>query len=110
MLRAVDLDAAVDDLAQLLLAHQEVHFKLQGVLGGGAVHIAQVLGDGPVENHAAHGGVHQAGDGGAVEVHGAADANLGVQGDVMGVVSIMASSIFRNTLPSPGSPSLSKVR
>src|SRR5699024_2655596 len=50
-------------------------------------HIAQVLGDGPVENHAAHGGVHQAGDGGAVEVHGAADANLGVQGDVVGVVS-----------------------
>ena len=83
LLGAVDLDAVLDDLAQLLFAHQEVDLELQGVLGGGAVHIAQVLGDGAVEDHAAHGGLHQAGDGLAVEFRGAADPDFGVQADAL---------------------------
>ena len=86
VLGAVDLDAALDDLAQLLFAHQEVHLELQGLLRRGTVHIAQILRDGTVEDHAAHGGVHQTRHRRAVEIHRAADLDLGVQGDVVGVV------------------------
>ena len=56
---AVLVDGAVHDLAQLLLAAGEADLVVAGVLGVGAVHEAQVLGDGLVEDDAADGGLHQ---------------------------------------------------
>ncbi len=85
-LRAVDLYAALDNGLKLLGAHQEVHLELQGPLRGGAVHIAQVLGYGPVEYHAAHGGVHKAGDLPALILHRAAHLYLCVQPDDLRVI------------------------
>ena len=46
---AVLLDAAVDDVAQLLLAHLEAYLGVEGVLRVRAVHVAEVLRDGLVE-------------------------------------------------------------
>ena len=53
----MDPDAAVNDLAQLLLAHQEADLQVKLVAGLGPVYEAQVLGDGLVVNEPAHGGV-----------------------------------------------------
>ena len=53
---AVLLDAAVDDIAQLLLADLEADLMVKGVLGVGAVNVAEILGDGLVEDYAADGG------------------------------------------------------
>ena len=66
-------DALVDDLAQLLLAGDEVDLGVEHGLGIGAVHEAQVLGDALVEDQAAHGGAHQLVALLAVHLHGAAD-------------------------------------
>ena len=42
---AVNLDALVDDLAQLLLAHQEIDLELEAVVRIGTIHKAQILRD-----------------------------------------------------------------
>ena len=52
-------DALVNDLAQLLLAGDEVDLRFKHGLGIAAIHEAQVLGDPLVEDKTAHGGAHQ---------------------------------------------------
>ena len=54
---AVNPDTLVDDLAQLLLADQEVNFQVEGMGRIAAVYEAQILGDRLIVNQAAHGGV-----------------------------------------------------
>ena len=53
------LDTAVDDLAQLLFAHQEVDLQIKQVLRIGTVHKPQILRNRLVENDPAHGGFDQ---------------------------------------------------
>ena len=77
--RAMDLDAPVDDLAQLLFLNQEVDLQLQHGFRGGAIHIAQVLRNGIVEDNAAHGGVDDAGIRLTIYFHGAAHLDGSVQ-------------------------------
>ena len=83
---AVAGHAAGDDLGQGLFGHAEADLVLQPVLGIGTIHIAQVLGNGIVEDDAAGGGIHQTGALHAVNGHGAAHLDGRVQGDdVLGV-------------------------
>ena len=75
------LDAAVDDLAQFLFVDEEIHLEQETVLRNGAVHITKVLGDGLVENDAAHCGVDDSAALCAVDLHGTAHPDLGLQRD-----------------------------
>ena len=78
---AVAGHAAGDDLGQGLFGHAEADLVLQPVLGIGTIHIAQILGNGIVEDDAASGGIHQTGALHAVNGHGAAHLDGCVQGD-----------------------------
>ena len=49
------LDAAVDDLAELLLADLEADLKVEHVLGIGTIHVAEILRDGLVVDDTADG-------------------------------------------------------
>ena len=80
-LGAVDGDAAVDDLAQRLFGDQEADLEVEHMLGVAAVHIAQVLRDGLVEDDAADGGVHHLAQRLAVHLAGAAHLDGRLQGD-----------------------------
>ena len=51
----MDLDAAVDDIAELLLADLEADLMVKGVLRIASVDIAEILGDRLVEDDAADG-------------------------------------------------------
>ena len=82
----VDLDAAIDDLAELLLAHQEIDLIFEGVFRIGAVDKAEILRDRIVEDNASDGGIHQTGNGSAVHLDAAAHLDLGVQADHLRVV------------------------
>ena len=83
---AVFADALVDNFAQLLLAHHKVDLGIEHGLGIGAVHKAQVLGDGLVVNQAAHGGGDQLVAHLAVHLAVETDLDGGVEGDQAGVV------------------------
>ena len=52
---AVLIDAAVDDLAELLLADLEADLKVEHVLGIGTIHVAEILRDGLVVDDTADG-------------------------------------------------------
>ena len=56
---AVGVDAAVNNLAQLLLVHKEAHFILKQAVFRAAVYKAKVLRNRRVEDDAARSGVHQ---------------------------------------------------
>ena len=73
----MNLDAALDNLAQGLLGYQEIHFQIELVFRLGAIHEAQILGNGIVEDQAADGGVNQPAD----VAFGHPDLDLGVEGD-----------------------------
>ena len=49
------LDAAVDDLAELLLADLEADLKIKHMLGIGTIHVAEILRDGLVVDDTADG-------------------------------------------------------
>ena len=57
---AVLLDAAVNDLAELLLADLEADLKIEHVLGIGAVNVAEILRDGLIVDDAADGRLDRA--------------------------------------------------
>ena len=75
------LDAAVDDLFKTGLAHEEVYLELEFVLGDASVDEAEILRDGVVEDNLADGGLHQSGLHFAVDLHFAANLDLGVELD-----------------------------
>ena len=79
-------DALVDDLAKHLLAHNLVDLQIEHGLRVGAVHEAQVLGDGLVVDHAAHRGGDQLVPHLAVHLPEHPDLNGGVEGDNPGVI------------------------
>ena len=83
---AVLLDAAVDDVAQLLLADLEADLIVERLLGIAAVDIAQILRDILVEDDAADGRGDDAALLGAVHRFGDAQADRGMQADVALVV------------------------
>ena len=57
----VDLDAAADNLAQHALAHSGGDLQVKDLFRVGAVYIAQILGNGVVEDNLSYGGVDDAG-------------------------------------------------
>ena len=79
-------DALVDDLAELLLADEEIDLKLEDVLRVGAVNKAEILRDRAVEDHAAHRCIDKARICLAVVLHGSSDLDLGVQRDIFCVI------------------------
>ncbi len=73
------LNAAIDNLAQLFLVDEEIHLEQEAVFGNGAIHIAQILRDGLVEQDAAHRGIDDAACRDAVCFDGAAHSDLCLQ-------------------------------
>ena len=59
---AILVDRPVDDLPQLLFAHQKADLQVKHVVGVAPVHIAQILRDRIVEDDPAHSGLHNLGD------------------------------------------------
>ena len=82
----MNLDALVNDLAELLLAHEEINLQLEAVLRIGAIDKAEILRDRAVKDHSAHGGIDQAIYLLAVHHGLAAHFDLGVQADHLGVI------------------------
>jgi hypothetical protein len=78
---SVDLDAFVDDDAKFLLAHHEIHFIVEGGLRVGAIHIAQVLRNGLVEDDFSGGGLDDPGLQRAIEFLLHTHTDAGMQGD-----------------------------
>ena len=83
---AVHLDAAVDDAGQLFFIYFKVDLVVEHGLGVAAIHKAEILRNGPVEDDTADGGGHHAFDNLAVHLFGAAHLNARVQTDHAGVV------------------------
>ena len=84
--RAVLFDALVNDLAELLLANEEIDLKLEDVLRVGAVNKAKILRNRAVEDHAAHRRIDKARICLAVVLYGSSDLDLGVQRDIFCVI------------------------
>ena len=78
--------AAVHDVAQVLLHHQLIHFQLEHVVQGLPGHIAQVLGNGIVEDQAAQAGIDDPAVGFALPLPLNADLDLALQGDDPGLI------------------------
>ena len=83
---AVLLDAAVDDLAELLLADLEADLKVEHVLGIGTVDIAEVLRDGLVVDDAADGRLDRAVQRLAVDLARHAHQDRRMQADIAVVI------------------------
>ena len=79
---AVDLDAAVNDLTQLLFADQECDFQIELLVGIGTVYITQILGDIFVEDQTADGAVDDLGYPLFADILGDADFDLRMDGNV----------------------------
>ena len=82
-LGAMLCQAAADDVRQLLLGDLEIDFVIELMFGVGAIHIAQILRDGGVEDDLADSGGDKGGFGAVAKVHGAAHLNGSLQGDDM---------------------------
>lgn len=76
----MDLDAAVNDLTQLLFADQECDFQIELLVGIGTVYITQILGDIFVEDQTADGAVDDLGYPLFADILGDADFDLRMDG------------------------------
>ena len=83
----MNLDASVDNFAELLFIDEEIDLKLEVVLRIASVNKAEILRDRSVEDNASHGGGDEFSDGLAVNLLSHADLNSRMESDGAVVVS-----------------------